>query len=517
MQQSKSIWNGRQERREVLTKDAKADVCIVGAGIAGLTTAYLLSQEGRSVVVLDDGPIGGGETGRTTAHLSNAIDDRYFLIERMHGPEGARICAESHTQAIDTVEDIVNVERIECDFRRLNGYLFLPPGESEDVLKQEWEAVRRAGLQNVEYLERAPLKSYDTGPCLCFPRQGQFDPLKYLEGLSRRIEERDGRIFVGTHVDQVLDVNSLTVETSSGFSVRASAVVVATNTPFIDLFVLHTKQAAYRTYVIAGRIPIRDVTEALYWDTSDTPGNQGSYHYVRLKRNGFASGGAGAIPQDQALLVVGGEDHKTGQADDAAARWDRLEQWTRERFPTFGEVEYRWSGQVMEPVDGVAYIGRNPLGPKHVYVATGDSGMGITHGTIAGILLTDLISDRSNPWQELYDPSRKTVRSAWEFASENLNVAAHYADWVSAAHTKGPQELACGEGAVIRRGLQLLATYRDDTGRLHERSAVCPHLGCIVAWNSAEKTWDCPCHGSRFDAQGAVVNAPAHDPLATVK
>jgi glycine/D-amino acid oxidase-like deaminating enzyme/nitrite reductase/ring-hydroxylating ferredoxin subunit len=488
--------------RPALAEDVNADVCVVGAGIAGMTTAYLLARQGQSVVVLDDGRVGGGMTERTTAHLVNALDERFFGIERLHGEKGARLAAESHSAAIDLIEAIVIEEKIACDFERLDGYLFVPPGESTEILDRELAAVHRAGLADVELVERAPLASFDTGPSLRFPRQGQFHPLKYLAGLARAIERDGGRIFTGMHAKKIEGGATARIETSGGPVVTAGAVVVATNTPVNDLVAIHTKQAPYLTYVIGARTPRGSVARALYWDTPDP------YHYVRLQSAGDAQAGAYDV------LIVGGEDHKTGQADDAEERYARLEAWTRERFPMIDLVKFRWSGQVMEPVDGLAFIGRNPLDADNVYIATGDSGNGMTHGTIAGILLRDLILGRENEWATLYDPARKTLRAAYEFAKENLNVAAQYGDWVTGGEVASAEEIAAGEGAVIRRGLAKVAVYRDERGALHERSAVCQHLGCIVKWNADEKTWDCPCHGSRYDPFGRVINGPAISDLA---
>jgi glycine/D-amino acid oxidase-like deaminating enzyme len=376
-----------------LSKDAEADVCVIGAGIAGLTTAYLLAREGKSVVVLDDGPVAGGQTQRTTAHLSNAIDDLYIEVEKVHGAEGARLAAESHTAAIDRIEAIARDERIECDFLRVDGYLFLAPGHSPDLLDREREAARRAGLEDVEIVPRAPVPSFDTGRCLRFPRQGQFHPLGYLAGLAEAIRNRGGAIYTDTHVAKVDGGSQARVETKAGPVVKAGAVVVATNAPINDRVAIHTKQAPYLTYAIGARVPRDSVERALYWDTLD------AYHYIRLQ----------PMERDGDVLIVGGEDHKSGQADDQAGRWDRLEAWARERFPMMKPVAYRWSGMVMETIDGLALIGRNPMDADNVYIATGDSGMGMTHGTIAGILLTDLILGRENPWAAIYDPSRKPV------------------------------------------------------------------------------------------------------------
>ena len=481
-----------------LQDTVRTDVCIIGAGIAGLTTAYLLSQEGRSVVVLDDGPIGGGMTGRTTAHLTNAFDDRYLDVEKLHGEEGARLTAESHTAAIEKVNDIVRRENIDCDFERCDGFLFAVPPDTQELLDDELAATHRAGLTDVEKVARAPFDAFDTGPALRYPRQAQFHPLKYLNGLVRAISRDGGRLFGHTHATTIEGGENARVETAAGPVITCEAIVVATNTPVNDRVAIHTKQAPYVTYVIGASIPKGSVATALYWDTLDP------YHYVRVQAVG-----------DHDVLIVGGEDHKTGQESDCYERYGRLESWTRERFPQIGDIEFRWSGQVMEPVDYLAFIGRNPLDSDNVFIATGDSGQGMTHGTIAGMLLTDLIQDRENRWTDLYSPSRVTLRATPEFASENINVAAQYSDYVTAGDIKSEDELKPGQGAVMRHGLSKIAVYRDENGAIHKRSAVCPHLGCVVAWNSTEKTWDCPCHGSKYRADGRVYQGPANSDLTS--
>jgi Rieske Fe-S protein len=240
------------------------------------------------------------------------------------------------------------------------------------------------------------------------------------------------------------------------------------------------------------------VPKALYWDTKDP------YHYVRIQDLSDDPN-----HPDHDLLIVGGEDHKTGQASDHAERHRALESWARERFPMMQAVEFRWMGQVQETIDGLGFLGKNPLDEGNVYVATGDSGMGMTHGTIAGMIITDLIAGRENPWAKLYDPSRKPVKAIEEFVKENANVARQYADWLTRGDVADAEDVAPGCGAVIRKGFSKVAAYRDEKGKLHEMSAVCPHLKCIVAWNSDDQTWDCPCHGSRFDRFGEVVVGPA--------
>lgn len=493
-----SIWAATTqiESRPKLEQDVTANVCIVGAGIAGMTTAYLLTRAGKSVVVLDDGPIGGGMTARTTAHLVTALDDRYFELEELHGEKGARLAAQSHAASIDQVERIVSDEQIDCEFRRLDGYLFVPPDDSTEILDRELAAAHRAGLTELEIVERVPLDSYDTGRAIRFRRQAEFHPLKYLDGLARAIERAGGQIYNQTHASKIEGGERARIETSEGPVVNADAVVVATNTPVNDRFAIHTKQAAYLTYVIGARIPKNSVPRVLLWDTPQP------YHYVRVESAGGAD-----------ILISGGEDHKSGQQDDANVRFAALEEWTRTRFPMMEEIEYRWSGEVMEPVDGLAFIGRNPLDHDNVFIATGDSGNGMTHGTIAGMLITDLILGKENEWATIYDPSRKTLRSLGQFAKENINVAGQYLDLVSPGEVNSPSEIALGSGAIIRRGVKKIAVYKDEAGEINELSAVCTHLGCIVDWNSLEKTWDCPCHGSRFEAQGRVIMGPANSDL----
>jgi glycine/D-amino acid oxidase-like deaminating enzyme/nitrite reductase/ring-hydroxylating ferredoxin subunit len=511
--QSVSVWMATAEEIPSdgqLTENTQADVCVVGAGIAGMTTAYLLAREGKNVVVLDDGTIGGGMTGRTTAHLVNALDDRFYELERLHGEQGARIAAASHSAAIDRVEAIVREEGIECEFERLDGYLFVPPNESKDQLDEELEATHKAGLTAIEMVDRAPIKDFDTGKALRFPRQAQFHPLHYLAGLAKAIRRDGGRIFTGTHASKIEGGKPAKIETESGQTVTSNSVVVATNTPVNDLIAIHTKQAPYITYVIGARVPRGSVTRALFWDTPDP------YHYIRVESISAKNKDAGRT-EEYDLLIVGGEDHKTGQADDANKRYAWLERWTRTRFPMIEEIEFKWSGQVMEPIDGLAFIGRNPMDEDNVYIATGDSGNGMTHGTIAGILLTDLIMGRENDWARLYDPARKTLRALKEFASENLNVARQYADLLTGGDVDSADEIKPGKGAIVRHGLKKVAAYRDESGTLHQRSAVCVHLGCIVDWNSKEKTWDCPCHGSRFDAYGKVFQGPANSDLAAIE
>ena len=493
-----SVWlaTGSVVPRTPLEADTEADVCVVGAGIAGLSAAYELAREGLRVVVLERDDIGSGETGRTTAHLVTAFDDRFFDIEKHRGDKVAWVLAESHGRAIARAGEIVSEERFAASYEVVDGYLVLAEGYERDYLEKELEAAHRAGLENVRLLDRTPIEGYYWGPSLVFPRQAQFHSLAYLSGLVDAIERRGGAVHCGTRVHEVEDGTPAKVRTARGPTVRAQDVIVATDTPFIDRVKMHTKQAAYRTYVVGLKIEKGAFPHALLWDAGHP------YHYVRVQ----------TLPDGAELLISGGEDHKTGQAQDQEARLDRLEMWTRERVLA-GDTLYRWSGQVMEPMDGVAFIGRNP-GDEHVFIVTGDSGNGITHGILGGLLLRDLVLGRDNPWAETYDPSRKPLSGLGRWAKENLNAAGYYADWVTPADVSSTESIERGTGAVVRRGAKKCAVYRAGNGDTYERSAVCTHLGGIVCWNPLERSWDCPAHGSRFDPNGRVLNGPAKDGLA---
>lgn len=483
-----------------LRQNARTEVCIIGGGIAGVMSAYLLNKAGKQVMLIDDGPIGGGETGRTSAHLSCVLDNRYQEIERLHGETGARLAADSHRTAIDLIEKIVHDENIDCDFERVCGYLFRAEQDDPEVIQKELNASQQAGLA-VEMTARAPIPTYNTGQALKFMGQAQFHPLKFLRALAVLLEKRGVTIHCNTRAHDFVGGDHAHVKIDNDHTIQCQHIIVATNTPVNDRVVIHTKQAAYRTYIVGAKIPKNSVPRALYWDTADP------FHYARI------------VPIDSLYdqLIIGGEDHKTGQADDAGKRFAALEEWTRKRFPIVGNLDCQWSGQIMESQDGLGFIGRNPLDADNVYIVTGDSGNGLTNGAIASLIFRDLITEQENPWVKLFDPGRVTMRAGGTFAAENLNVAKEYLDWVTPGDDVEEDEIFSGEGAVIRQGMSKVAVYRDDNGEIFRMSAVCPHLGGIVHWNSAEKTWDCPCHGSRFNAKGDVINGPAHTCLKPVE
>lgn len=493
-----SRWSGRTRpcwsegveipRYEPLEHSISADVCVVGAGIAGLTTAYLLLKDGKRVVVLDQGGVGSGETGRTSAHLASILDDRFMHMRRVHGDDRTRVMYESHRAAIERIESISQDEAIECEFERLPAYLFLGDGQNEELLAKELESARAVGVAGAERV--AGVGGVRVGPAIRFVRQGRFQPLKYLGGLARVVTRLGGVIYCGTRVTEMRGGSRVKVKTQSGHTVFASAGVAATNVPSpLSWQGIYTKESPYRTYVIGLELGDASIEDALYWDFEDP------YHYVRRHGN---------------VLLVGGEDHKTGQNEgvEPRERLGRLERWARARFPGVGAQVWEWSGQVSEPDDGAAFIGRVP-GKEHegCYVIAGDSGMGLTHGTLGAMLVSDLIAGRENAWEEAYAPSRKPTGAVLRFIEENLNAAAQYRDYI--APSAAESEIPVDGGAVVRHGISLEATYRGPDGVVHRCSAVCPHLKGVVRWNDLEKTWDCPCHGSRFSAEGKVIMGPA--------
>ena len=492
-----SYWEASEDllNKTALDESIETDVCIVGGGIAGITTAYLLTKAGKKVVVIDDGAIGGGETSRTTAHLSNALDDRIYRVEGWHGEEKAKLAVEAHARAIGEIERIVETENIDCDFTRVDGFLIEAEDGGKDDLNKELEAAHRAGFAEVEFVERAPVQDFDTGKCLRFPRQAQFHVLKYLSGLAKAIEASGGVLFSNTRAIEWTGKDAPKVKTASGQTIRAKSIVLATNYPIMSR--MFAELPAYRTYVIGARVPKNSIEKCLIWDNADP------YIYVRTQPE-----------NDYDVLIVGGEDHRTGQAEDFDARFGRLVQWTQKRFPQAQEILYKWSGQYLETHDGLAFIGRFSSSEPDVFLITGDSGMGMTHGTIGGMLVSDLILERSNPWTEVFEPSRILTQSIAEAVPEIISSTVPYVDWIRGGDVSTADEIKNGTGAIISRGTTKIAAYRDETGKLFERSAVCTHLGCIVRFNSLEKTWDCPCHGSRFGVDGHPINAPALTGLA---
>jgi len=476
--------------------DAALDVAVVGAGIAGLTTALALLGEGRQVTVIERAGIGAGETLRTSAHLSNALDDGYRALARQHGDDGARLAAASHAAAIDFIESLCRDSADGCGFKRIPAYLFSHDGDVS-VLEKEVEAANAAGVpaELVGAGEQAPPA---LGPLARFERQARIDIGAYMRFLAAEVHDAGGR-FVQADVVNIEGGSSCRILLREGGPLVAQSVVAATNVPVHETRATYLKQAPYRSHVVAGAAPA-NLADALYWDTADP------YHYLRLFRDG----------EGKDWIIVGGEDHKTGQHDDPTA-YARLHDWTLERFPDAGPFTHAWSGQIIEPVDGLAFIGADPDN-DNVFLITGDSGDGLTHGTLGGLLVCDLVQGRDNPWTGLYDPARKPVRASGEWLRENANAALQFRDWIKPAAIDDIDRIPLGGGAVLRRGVHRVAVYRSGDGRVHAFNARCPHLGCVVRWSSEEKSWDCPCHGSRFEAAtGAILNGPTSEPLTPME
>lgn len=492
---SSSIWIDADVPAYDSPPQAETDVCVIGAGIAGLTIAFELARRGVRVSVLDDGPIGGGETGRTTAHLASAVDDHYYELEQKFGEGGAKIVAESHSIAIDYIEAMCRELAIDCEFERVNGYLIEPPGHRDGhrrILDRELVAAQRAGLE-CQMVSSGPLP-FVTGPALRFANQAQFHPMKYLRGLAAGVVDLGGKIHTGVHVQSIDEGRPLTIGLTSALGEGRMLTRVAidcTNGAFTSPLKLPLRQAPYRTYVIAFAIAPDSIPRALVWDTGDP------YHYIRV-----ASGAHGGD-----VLVVGGNDHRVGQGT-PEDQWSELEKWTRQWIPQVGHVVARWSGQIIEPADMLAHIGRSP-DLEHVYVVTGDSGNGMTHGTIAGLMIPEMLHGKHPRWERVYDPKRSHLHAAGTLIKEATQSSAPYTDWLRPGDVKSVDEIRPGEGATMRHGLHLIAAYKDSNGECHMRSATCTHLRGVVRWNTAEKTWDCPCHGSRFDRYGRVLNGPA--------
>ncbi|KAL0476659.1 yhfW [Acrasis kona] len=473
--------------------------------MAGIQTAYLLTKQGKRVALFEKGELCSGETGRTTAHIMTSYDDRYLHMKKNHGTEGAKLIASAMVEAVDMIESISKEENIDCEFRRVKGYLFLSPEDQKTqpkLIEEEFDASLQSGLQ-VKMVEKAPIRDYNTGKSILYPDNGQFDPLKYLFGVAKAASTRGAQIYTNT---TITDFKKDQVETIDGHKVKYQHLVVCTNSPVNAGLTTHSLIEAYRSYVVCAKVPAGYVEEALFWDTMDP------YHYARLQH-----------PKDHEgfnTLIIGGADHRVGEQhrdqEYINQQFQELEEWGRERFPQMGEVVSAWSGQVQEPTDGLPMIGHAPFDKSNVLYITADSGQGMSSCTYGAQLITDIIMEKPNKLEKLLQPGRGRLLASSEVVKNAVGTFKEYTEWLSKSDVKNADEIKNDGGAVYRKENELVKTaaYRDQEGILYEMSSVCTHLGGIVVWNESEKSFDCGCHGSRFDKFGNVIMGPAIKPLS---
>lgn len=481
---TQSLWSTHDPRpTNPLDADLDADVAIIGAGITGLTAALKLAEAGKTVVVLEARMIGSGVTGGTSAHVTEAVDARYKDLSKHFGVDGARLVAQSSRAALEHIASRVAALDIACDLQRVSGYLYTEDASKRDELVAEHAAATEAGL-NVE-LDALVGVPFAIAGSIRFADQLRFLPLDYVRGLAGALAERGVRVHEQTRVTKIEEGEAVVLTTEGGWTVRARSVFCATHTP-LNLVRIHTKLSHEQSYVMAFAAPA-GVEDALLWDTADP------YHYTRL-----------AVVDGKQWLIVGGEDHATGEEEHPASAFERLGAYAREKYGVTDEG-YRWSAQVVSSVDGLPFIGRNG-GSKNVYIATGFGGNGLTFGTISALLVSDLVLGIDNPWTALYHTTRLKLSALGDIVKAQAHVPAHL---LGHTDVKLPSEIAIGQGAVLKQDGKHLAVYRDAEGTLHGVSARCTHAGCMVAFNDAERSWDCPCHGSRFATDGSILEGPA--------
>lgn len=475
-----------------LEKNILSEICVVGAGIAGLSVAYQLAKRGHKVVILEGSSVASGQTGRTTAHLTYKPEDLLVEMLKHHSKEKLVSFIEAHKQAIEEIEVIIFQENIDCDFKRLPGYLFSSGVDGNETLREEEKIGHELGL-DVEFLENIPGVNH-LGSAVRYPDQAQFNSGKFIKGLLRVMKELDIEIYENSHVKEFSHHrNKHKLTTNEDITVEAKFVVVATDSPVNNRYFIHTKQAAYRSYVVGFALKNK-MDLPLMWDTSDP------YHYIRVSGD---------------TLILGGEDHRTGQNPEIDP-YQQLIKWSQKYLPFVGGVKWTWSGQVFEPIDGMAFIGKNPGMEKNIFIVTGLSGMGMTGGVIASLIIPDLIEGKSNFMTELFEPSRSFIHNTKEFIKENSNTAFQYKEWITPSEVKDQKDIPEDHGSLMRDGLIKNCVYHVEGEEFETKSAVCPHLGAIVKWNDLEKTWDCPCHGSRFNAHGKVIEGPSLSDLAEI-
>ena len=483
-------------------RDERVDVVIVGGGITGLTAAYLLTAAGRSVALLERGRCATVDTGHTTAHLTMVLDTRLTELVKAFGRDHAQAAWDAGLAAISQIDAIVRENGIDCDFAWTPGYLHTPAdgwsGDEERSLREEAALAADFGF-DATFVDSVPFVG---APGICFEDQARFHPRKYLAALARGVVAQGGRIYEHSDAHEFLE-GPLRVR-ANGVTITCDDIVLATHNPLVGIANLasatlfQTKLALYTSYVVAGRVAHGTLPDALFWDTADP------YHYARLERG-----------RDNDLVIFGGEDHKTGQAADTQDCYERLERTLKTLVPKI-EVTHRWSAQVIETPDGLPYMGKSA---EHQYIATGFSGNGMTFGTLGAMIAADGIAGRMNPWSELFDVGRTKIRGGvWEYIKENKDYPYYLIrDRFAGAEGRTLRSVKRGQGKILELDGQKVAAHRDESGKTTLRSAICTHMACVVGWNEAERTWDCPCHGSRFTPDGQVFAGPAESPLPQVK
>jgi len=485
-----------------LERDIDVDVVVVGGGITGLTTAYLLLAGGKSVALLERARCGQIDTGHTSAHLTMVTDVRLSDLASRFGKPHAQAAWDAGLAAIGQIDAIVQAHDIECDFAWVDGYLHAPGGTQSrrdlDALRDDASLAVDLGF-DATFGDAVPFAG---APGVRFENQARFHPRKYLAGLVEAIRAKGGEIYEHSNADEFSD-DPIGVKSNHHLA-RCRDIVIATHNPLVGLAnmasatLFQTKLALYTSYVIAAKVARGRVPDALFWDTADP------YHYIRL-----------GSQHDGEIVIVGGEDHKTGQTTDTNSCFERLEEFLAGMLPD-AAVTHRWSGQVIETPDGLPYIGRMT---DHQYAATGFSGNGLTFGTVAAIMIADAIQGIRNPWADLFEPGRAAVRRGlWEYLKENVDYPYYMVrDRFAGPEGRSLRAVKRGEGKIIERGGSKVAAYRDLKGATILRSPICTHMGCLVGFNPAERTWDCPCHGSRFKPNGEGIAGPAETPLPPVE
>ncbi|MCF3108164.1 FAD-dependent oxidoreductase [Niabella sp. CC-SYL272] len=475
------------------------DVIIIGAGITGITTGLRLQQAGKRCLILEAHTACFGTTSATTAHLNTVLDASYPELIKKFGTDNALLIAQGAKEAISLIRAHIEQYQIDCDFEEKTGYLYAQNKEEDAQLEKMLEGMLAVGIEARPSLTTPVPVPFTTA--IRVPGQAQFHPLKYLSALLLQFLLAGGAVREATMVQAVEQQDGIQEISSTTGRYRATHVVYATHIP-PGVNLLHFRCAPYRSYVLGVELADHAYPDALVYDIEDP------YHYFRTARH-----------QGAPVLIVGGEDHKTGHEVNTEQVFRELEAYAR-RFFKIAAVPYRWSSQYYEPADGLPYIGLLPGNNDHLYVATGYSGNGMIFGTLAGRILCDLITGNDTPYADLLAPSRiKPVAGFSNFIKENADVVKHFiGDRLSAGTLEAFAGLSVGEGRVVNYENQSIAVYKDEQGRLFTLDPVCPHAGCMVQWNPAERSWDCPCHGSRFDITGAVLNGPAQkalQPLST--